>query len=154
MTIAQTFDAQFIATPGPLDTPCLIWQRAKTTAGYGMFGLDKKLFYAHREAWTRTFGPIPKGKHVLHHCDTPSCGNPDHLYLGGNKENADDREERGRGNHVRGEQCGNVVLNPIYVERIRDLTRQGISQRRIAKWLIQTRGCIRSVIDGSAWAHI
>ncbi len=154
MNISKNFDAQFISTSGPLDTPCLIWQRGKTTAGYGMFSGDNGLTYTHREAWERLFGRIPNGKQVLHHCDTPACGNTDHLYLGGHKENADDREARDQGNHAFGERCGNVVLNPIYVDRIRDLSRHGVSQRQIAKWLNKTRGCVRAVIDGRTWCNI
>jgi hypothetical protein len=34
---------------------------------------------------------------VLHRCDTPACVNPDHLFLGTAKDNALDREAKGRG---------------------------------------------------------
>lgn len=50
----------------------------------------------HRVAWFLTDGPIPDGMMVLHHCDTPPCCRPSHLYLGTQRENAFDRERRGR----------------------------------------------------------
>jgi hypothetical protein len=31
-----------------LDTGCWVWQRAKTTAGYGTLTLDGRTAYAHR----------------------------------------------------------------------------------------------------------
>ncbi|WP_394118326.1 HNH endonuclease signature motif containing protein [Xanthobacter lutulentifluminis] len=46
---------------------------------------------AHRASWMAFKGDIPNGLHVLHRCNTPSCVNPDHLYLGTNLDNAADR---------------------------------------------------------------
>lgn len=37
---------------------------------------------------------------VLHTCDNEACFNPEHLMQGTAKKNAEDREVRGRGNHV------------------------------------------------------
>ncbi|WP_434452948.1 HNH endonuclease signature motif containing protein [Lentzea sp. E54] len=42
-------------------------------------------------------GPRPNSRHqVNHHCDTPSCCNPDHLYWGTQSENMQDCVRRGR----------------------------------------------------------
>ena len=42
-----------------------------------------------------------KGLVVRHKCDNPSCINPDHLELGTQQDNVNDRESRGRGaDHV------------------------------------------------------
>jgi hypothetical protein len=46
--------------------------------------------------WELLRGPIPEGLSVLHHCDNPPCVRPDHLYLGGHSENAQDMWNRGR----------------------------------------------------------
>lgn len=78
---------------------CWLWQGNRLPSGYGRFGRGKGVGHhsAHRTAFVLTHGPIPEGKWVLHHCDNPPCCNPSHLYVGTAKDNAQDRERRGRG---------------------------------------------------------
>lgn len=38
---------------------------------------------------------VPKGMYVCHHCDTPHCINPEHLWLGSNQENQIDAVNKG-----------------------------------------------------------
>jgi hypothetical protein len=51
---------------------------------------------AHRIAWELTNGPIPAGLFVCHHCDTPGCVRPDHLFLGTAQENMQDASRKDR----------------------------------------------------------
>ena len=41
-------------------------------------------------------GPVPQGLCVLHKCDVPRCGNPNHLFLGTVDENNKDCKSKGR----------------------------------------------------------
>lgn len=75
---------------------CNEWPGAKTKAGYGSLTVRGVRLYAHRLAFEEHHGPIPEGKHVLHHCDNPACINPEHLFLGGQTENMHDAIEKGR----------------------------------------------------------
>lgn len=93
---------------------CWIWQGTRVRpspsrrgAGYGKIRVcrDGKRWthYAHRFAFEAFVGPIAGGLHVLHRCPgggNPSCVNPEHLYLGTDRDNALDREREGRGNGV------------------------------------------------------
>ncbi len=79
---------------------CWIWTKTTTPSGYGQFriGSDSRQIMAHRASWILHRGQIPDGLRVLHHCDTPPCVNPDHLYVGTQKDNEVDRSRRGRTN--------------------------------------------------------
>ncbi len=79
-----------------LNTKCWIWQGAKNRKGYGQKRLKGKLWITHRLSWHTFNGPIPEGIQVLHKCDTPSCWNPEHLFLGTNQDNVDDKMRKKR----------------------------------------------------------
>ena len=64
--------------------------------GYGVKNVKGKSVRAHRWAYEQAFGPIPKDLHICHHCDNPSCINPNHLYAGTRKQNMADKIKRNR----------------------------------------------------------
>jgi hypothetical protein len=78
---------------------CWTWTGSKTTAGYGLIwnGKDTSApVYVHRLSWELHFGEIPDGLSVCHRCDNPTCVRPDHLFLGTDKDNSDDKITKGR----------------------------------------------------------
>lgn len=75
---------------------CWIWLGSRDFRGYGKFWLKGTNVRAHRASWKIIHGEIPEGLLVCHQCDNPSCVNPAHLWLGTDKDNADDRERKGR----------------------------------------------------------
>lgn len=80
---------------------CWLWtgstyRAPRNRTQYGHLRDAGKDWVTHRYAWFVTFGPIPPGKQVNHHCDTTLCCRPDHLYLGTQKENVADMDRRGR----------------------------------------------------------
>ena len=66
---------------------CVIWTGAKSD-GYGLLRIGKKTFLAHRIAYERDRGPIPKGYHIDHLCRNRACVNTDHLRLVTPRQNA------------------------------------------------------------------
>lgn len=83
------------------ESGCWLWLGAANPAGYGKMGVTispykYKYIDAHRISYTLHKGEIPEGLQVLHECDNPSCVNPDHLFLGTQKENLEDRDKKGR----------------------------------------------------------
>src|SRR5262245_48011177 len=87
---------------GPDD--CWEWNASRFKNGYGQFGIDKehRSVLAHRYGYQLEVGPVPPGLNVLHTCDNPPCQNPRHWFLGTHKDNTEDKERKGRGNHPRG----------------------------------------------------
>lgn len=75
---------------------CWVWQRSTNRGGYGNVYFDGRSDGSHRVAWRLTHGRIPTGMYVLHHCDNPPCVNPEHLFVGTQKDNIRDAHRKGR----------------------------------------------------------
>ena len=80
---------------------CWNWIGFKNRKGYGTLTHRGKTYSAHRLSFQIQRGEIPKGEGphgtcVLHRCDNPACVNPDHLFLGSNRDNIDDMLNKGR----------------------------------------------------------
>ena len=75
---------------------CWLWTGARDQHGYGRVGRGGKSLRAHRLSYISKKGPIGNGLFVLHKRNVRHCVNPNHLYLGKQKENARDMMEAGR----------------------------------------------------------
>ena len=77
---------------------CWLWQGPKlVSGGYGVLQLGRKYKQrAHRVSYELHKGPVPAGMQVCHACDVPPCVNPNHLWLGSNKDNQADKMKKGR----------------------------------------------------------
>lgn len=80
------------------DGDCWLWEGKILSPGmgYGLVSQHAKWSLAHRLSFKTFVDDIPDGMLVLHHCDTPRCVNPAHLYLGTQKENIHDMMRKGR----------------------------------------------------------
>lgn len=80
---------------------CWLWTASATGTGfkYGQVMWRERSSApqkAHRVAWILTNGEIPDNLSVLHRCDVPLCVNPNHLFLGTQKDNLADARQKGR----------------------------------------------------------
>lgn len=115
---------------------CWLWRGSKSAGGYGRIMINYRRVRAHRLSWEIYHGDIPPGMFVCHICDNPLCVNPNHLFLGTNKDNVMDMVGKGRqnGGGPKGERHGRSVLSNSQAKKIRDLYRSGdYSYRDIAK---------------------
>lgn len=81
------------------NTGCWIWLLSLGSHGYGQAGMPGlRVTTAHRVSYTAFKGEIPAGMLVQHSCDNKWCVNPDHLSLGTDKTNSDDKHRKGRAN--------------------------------------------------------
>ncbi len=75
---------------------CKLWTGATNNKGYGHGWFDGKYMLAHRRAYTKAYGKIPKGKQVRHAvCNNKLCINPRHLKLGTQADNEQDKHRFG-----------------------------------------------------------
>lgn len=81
-------------SPEP-NTGCWLWEKNLDKDGYGKIFFNKKHWRVHRAILFLNNKNI-KNKMVLHKCDTPSCCNPEHLFIGTALENMRDKVKKGR----------------------------------------------------------
>ncbi len=79
---------------GPDD--CWLWTAACSGDGYGTTKVGPKVYGAHRLSYLIAHGRPIRNWHICHHCDTPKCVNPKHLFLGTHMDNMNDRDAKGR----------------------------------------------------------
>lgn len=146
---------------------CWPWTAARFEGGYGAFRLGNRQLKAHRFGYSALIGEIPVGIYVLHSCDNPPCCNPRHWFLGTHRDNALDRERKGRGRYrtvgpltyvkpgrARGERSGQARLTDGKVRLIRKRYSMGESQQSIADNIGVSQGAVSCVIRGSTWGHV
>lgn len=103
------------------NTGCWLWEGTASNSGYGTVSVGRKSRSVHRVSWELFNGEIPDGLHVLHKCDTRTCCNPAHLFLGTPLDNMKDMVAKGRGKVAKGSDVVNSKLtNAAVMDIYRD----------------------------------
>lgn len=157
----ERFMEKVLKEPGP--DGCWLWQGFIFPRGYGSFRYRRNgSNRAHRFAYEHFVGPIPKGLFVLHRCDVRHCVNPDHLFLGTQKDNIADMLAKGRGpERVRqgftlyqGADHPSAKLNDDAVREIRRLLSEGQTIAGLARKYGVSTPVIRSIMLNLTWKHV
>ncbi len=143
--IQASFDAKTEKSPDP--DGCWIWTAASGGSGtaYGIFRGD----YAHRWSWSNYHKrKIPKDLCVLHSCDTPSCVNHRHLFLGTKKDNTRDMLDKRRNKGADSPKLSEQQVKEIY-------NLKGFkTQAQIAPEFGISPNMVGNIFNGKSWSHI
>jgi hypothetical protein len=127
---------------------CWEWTGTKDKDGYGSVNLDlKNIKRAHRASWILYNGEIPKGILVCHHCDNPSCTNPEHLFLGTAKDNTNDMINKKR-------RKQGTRLKNFQVTEIKKLLETKKATNQIATMFNVCRATIDNIKYKKAWTNL
>ncbi len=111
---------------------CWVWTGATNARGYGVISIGGRMLLAHRLAYAMRHGDLPPADFICHHCDTPGCVNPDHLYAGDAAANFADVIQRNRRQYLRGPERRWTRLSPSQKQAIRDADASGITRTELA----------------------
>lgn len=142
-------------------TECWEWQRSSDSYGYGYIwlgkwsGLKPRMYKVHRVSafmW-KNFDIISRML-VCHHCDNPICFNPNHLFIGTYKDNAQDCIKKGRESRLVGENHGMPKLTLEQVIEIKKRRRGGEELKSICVDYPVNISVISKIARGDLWSHI
>lgn len=139
-----------LSIPEP-NSGCWLWAGTVHGKGYGHIWYKGSCKKAHRASYEEFVGKIPEDMYVMHKCDNPACVNPDHLMLGTNQDNMDDRNNKMRQAH--GESHSKAKLTDKLVLYIRSLP-EGFNQSELAKTLNIKSSTISNLLSGRTWRHL
>jgi len=151
-------------------TECWPWLGAIDSGGYGSLRWQGGSARAHQIALRDTVGPPPDSdrRYALHHCDNRKCCNPDHLYWGTYRDNALDREKRGRGGGskrrgdrnglrkhpesvLRGEFHGSAILTE---QEVRSILARGLRPCEIVREYKISPSQAKRIVRRISWKHL
>jgi hypothetical protein len=133
---------------------CWYWTGSTNGKGYGNFQLDGKLIGSHKASYILYKGGINDGLLVCHTCDVPLCVNPHHLFLGTNKDNAQDKAKKGRSHKMKGEDHPLSKLSTKDILEIRSLYKNGVKSKELAKRYNTRMDHITDICRKKIWKHI
>jgi len=137
---------------------CWLWSGVTSEFGHGRFGVGATSLPAHRFAFERAYGPVPRALNVCHHCDVPQCVNPDHLFAGTQADNVADMMAKGRYGEnrrwCRGSAHPRAKLDECAVVRILDALSRGQTQYDLADQYGVSQIMISRIKRGLSWSHV
>lgn len=136
---------------------CWDWMGGISRGGYGNFGVRinnaTKNIICTRLSYFIHNNKDPYGFAVLHKCDNRKCVNPNHLYLGSNKDNSEDMVQKNR--QASGVNNGSSKLSEQQVIEIRkEYVFRTVSFQKLANKFNLAKATVKSIIKRETWKHI
>ncbi len=137
-------------------TNCVLWPHAQNGQGYAEAAFGGKMRTLHRLVCEQKYGrKLEDGECACHTCDVRCCINPEHLFVGTKKDNADDRDAKGRNINHSGEKHGMAKLKEKDVRQIKDLIASGrMNLKEISKEYGAHHSTIWLIKHKKQWASV
>lgn len=138
-----------LSIPEP-NSGCWIWLGSISAGGYARITVNRSV-NAHRISYAAYVDDILSDLHVLHRCDNRCCVNPEHLFLGSNRDNIADKVAKGR-------QARNAGIKHPSVKLTEEQALAVYADQRpfseIARSFGLTRGTVVGIKSGKSWAFL
>lgn len=138
---------------------CWIWTGSKNKLGYGLYksrsgGIPRRTHRISFEIFNCV--DLKSDQHICHSCDTPSCINPAHLFVGNPSINSNDARVKGRlkrkiGSASLGELHPKTFLKEQDILAIRSSTQP---TQEIAEKFDLHPNSVRGIRSKRTWKHI
>ncbi len=132
---------------------CWLWTACVSGSGYGQIRLEGKMRQASGVSWMLEHGSMPD-LYVCHHCDNPLCVRPDHLFLGTQKDNAQDMIMKGRKASQSGRLNSQSMLDEADVVTIRWKLSIGMTRLQIASEYGIAVSTVTGINTRRQWSHV
>jgi hypothetical protein len=119
--------------------------------GYGQIESFGKKHLAHRVSYKLFKGDIPEDRVVCHRCDNVSCVNPDHLFVGTQKDNLSDMARKNRSTF--GERNARSKLTWDQVDQIKALRKSGVRVVELSKKFKVSISNINAILANKRWVR-
>lgn len=139
-------------------SPCIEAKRgAYSDRGYWQVTINGRKFYQHRLVAMLFLGLEIQDTTtvVCHKCDNPACINPEHLFLGTQRDNMQDmvrKNRQGIKNRV-GVRNGRATLTE---QQVLEIFKRGKTQKytRTAQEFGTTAPIVANIVRRKTWAHL
>lgn len=150
----ERFHEDYIPEP---NTGCWLWIGGMTGSApkYGCVMFNYKSIRAHRYSYILHHGAFDKSLFVCHKCDTPSCVNPEHLFLGTQFDNMRDASKKNRFGDRKGIKCSAAKLSEEQVLAIRsEYIPKKMGFKKLGKKYGVHHVTIQHICTRKTWKHI
>jgi hypothetical protein len=142
------------------DDECWNWKGYKNGGKYGRTWINDRGYYAHRVIYDLVYPntitlSAPKDSDesgfLLHTCDNPSCCNPKHLFVGTHADNMADKVAKNRQKKFPTDHGPRCKLSMAQAREIRELRKNGVSARELAKKYEISLPSIKTLLRGDSY---
>lgn len=150
-TLEQAIE-KFLARVRKEENGCWIWTgKLGSHKRYGIVSVAGKVLLTHRASYIFFKGIDPTDMCVLHKCDNGLCVNPAHLFLGTQKDNVWDMENKRRSRHPKLEEHGRAKLTFAKIAEARERVSKGEFIKDIAASFGVNRATLGLALNGRTW---